>query len=104
MRSGKHLVVRRTNFEMRHDEPGFTNSQVFMIQAADGTIDDVLIDGCWINGGGFSVQIKDKGKGVPTNVRLTNNRFGRDYQFGILSLSGSIVNTGNVWDDTGEPI
>lgn len=107
MVGGSNLVVRGNNFDMRHDEPGFTNSQVMIIQT-HSPIDGVVIDANWINGGGYSVQITDKGKGhgYPTNVEVTNNRFGRDYQFGPLRFNDGSpeVVAGNVWDDTDEPI
>ena len=43
------------------------------------------------------------GAGAPTNCKLLNNRFGRDYHWGVLiNDSPNSVISGNVWDDTGE--
>ena len=107
MIGGSNVTIRRNHFDMPHDEPGFTNSQVMIIQT-HSPIDGVIIDSNWINGGGYSVQITDKGvgNGYPRNVEITNNRFGREYQFGPLRFKDGTpdVVAGNVWDDTGAPI
>lgn len=107
MVGGSNVTIRRNHFDMPHDEPGFTNSQVMIIQT-HGPIDGVIIDGNWINGGGYSVQITDKGVGYgyPRGVEVTNNRFGREYQYGPLRFKDGTpdVVAGNVWDDTGAPI
>ena len=107
MVGGSNVTIRRNHFDMPHDEPGFTNSQVMIIQT-HSPIDGVIIDSNWINGGGYSVQINDKGvgNGYPLNVQITNNRFGREYQFGPLRFKDGTpdVVAGNVWDDTGAPI
>lgn len=108
MVSGENVTIRGNNFDMPHDEPGYNNSQCLIISANTGTVDGIMIDANWINGGGFSVNISDKGNGYgfPTNVEITDNRMGRDYQFGPFSFGGGSpdVVSGNVWDDTGEPI
>ncbi len=105
MVSGGDGIIRWNNFDMPHDEPGYTNSQVILVQTNNGPIDDVLIDANWINGGSVSVQIRDKGTGhgAPTNVVITDNQFGRDYQYNIRALDGTVVWTGNVWEDDGTP-
>jgi hypothetical protein len=102
MVNGGNVVIRRNNFVM-HDQPGFSNSQVIIVQTNNGPVDNVTVEGNWINGGGFSLQFRDKdqGYGAPTNIAIRNNRFGDDYQFGPWSLDGNPVVCGNVWDDTG---
>lgn len=101
---GGKVVARGNNFDMNvYTQPGFHNSQVFIIQPQNGPIDDVLIEKNWINGGGTSIQLRDKGNGPPTNVRILNNYFGRDYRFGPWIVQGSTnVRMCNVWEDTGE--
>jgi hypothetical protein len=105
MVSGGDGVIRWNNFDMPHDEPGYKNSQCIIIQTNNGLIDDVVIHENWINGGGYSVQIRDKGNGygAPTNIEITDNQFGRDYQFGIMITDGSPTISGNVWEDNGQP-
>lgn len=101
MVSGSNLTVRGNNFLMT-DVEGFRNSQVFMIQTNNSAIENVTIEGNWINGGGYSVQIRDKGNGygAPANVNIRNNRFGRGYSFGPWVVDGNPTICGNVWDDT----
>jgi hypothetical protein len=64
----------------------------------------VLIEGNYLNGGAFTVYSREKGHGDPTNVTITDNAFGRDYLFGILSEDGDLTWTDNYWADTGEYI
>ena len=56
----------------------------------------------WLNGGNFTVYFTDKGVGYgdPTNCRLVNNLFGRDYSFGVLQTTGYVYVAGNRWEDT----
>jgi len=102
---GSNGLVRWNTFDMKPEEDNFRNSICIFVSTANGPIDNVVIDGNWINGGGWSIQIRDKGRGygVPTNVAITNNKFGRDHLFGIFVADGSITTHGNVWEDTGAP-
>ncbi len=104
-RSGGHLIFRRNNFDMpKSVPPPYKSNANLIIQTAEGPIEDVLIEENWLNGGNFTVYVTDKGAGhgVPLNVRLIDNRFGRDYNFGVLENDGYVYCSGNVWDDTGE--
>lgn len=103
---GADIVIRGNNIDMPYDLPGFTNSQCMIIQTNNGPIDNILIENNWLNGGGFCVQIRDKGNGYgpPTDVRILNNQFGRDFQFGAWVFDGPVTRHGNVWQDTGEPL
>jgi hypothetical protein len=102
MVSGSNVTIRGNNFVM-HDQPGYSNSQVVIVQTNNGPVNNVTVENNWINGGGYSVQFRDKntGYGAPTNITIRNNRFGDDYQFGPWSLDGNPMVCGNVWDDTG---
>lgn len=101
--SGGNGVIRGNFFDMPPELDGYRNSQCFMIQTNNSGVDNILIEQNWINGGGYSVQVRDKGNGygAPTNVRILNNRFGTDYLYGIWRLDGNPVTEGNVWDATG---
>lgn len=100
MVNGGPVTVTGCNFDMPKDLTGWTNSQVFMIAPNNGPINDVSIRNNWINGGSISVQIHAVG-GV---AEVVDNRFGRDYRFGLFSTTGPVNISGNVWDDTGDPI
>ena len=106
MVGGRNVTIRGNNFEMRYQEPGYTNSQVIILKTDNGAISNVHVDRNWINGGGFSIQVvrKDGAEGL-SDIRITDNRFGRDYQFGPMRISGAeVTRTGNVWDDNGQPL
>lgn len=102
MRQGSNAVIRGNHFDMPYNVEGYRNSQCMIIQTGDGPIDNVLIEGNWLNGGNYCVQIRDvkkAGFGAPTNVTLINNQFGTDYQFGpIISDTDDMVEYGNVYD------
>ena len=71
-----------------------------------GPINNVTIENNLMNGGGFTVWSLGLSSpfGVPTNVRLLNNHFGRNYMYNLLNLQGSVQRSGNVWSDTLQPI
>jgi len=62
----------------------------------EGNISDIVYEHNWLNGGNFTMYC-----GVP-GISVRNNRFGRDYIYGIRSGNCDEW-TGNVWDDTEEP-
>jgi hypothetical protein len=70
-----------------------------------GPIDDVLVQGNYLDGGSYTVYVDDQGYGTPTNVRILDNAFGRNYTYGLMSIDpGDTVVEGNYWADTEEPI
>jgi hypothetical protein len=105
-RQGSHFVFRYNNCDMPITVPDpYKSNACFQIETAEGAIDDVLIEHNWLNGGNYTIQIRDSGNGAPTNVRILNNRFGRDYRYGLIKVNGGPHTiSGNVWDDTGLPI
>lgn len=106
MVSGGDVTIRGCNFDMPADTEGYNHSQVVILSTNNGSISNVVIDGNWINGGVYSINVNDKGKGHgdPSGVVVSNNRFGRDALYGLLNISSPVSLVGNVWDDTGEPI
>lgn len=103
-REGSNGVLRGNYFDVVSGDAGYFNHIAIFLSTAAGPIDNVLIEENWINGGGISIQVHDKqrGFGPPTNVRIINNRFGRDATWNIWRIDGTAVTYGNVWDDTGE--
>ncbi len=61
-----------------------------------GGVGDALIQGNWLNGGNYTVYCND-------GIDLVDNRFGRDYRYGTIT-GICRTNSGNVWDDSGEPL
>ncbi|MEZ6019220.1 MAG: hypothetical protein R3F17_03715 [Planctomycetota bacterium] len=104
-RDGKGLVFRGNFFDMPIDIGApYKSNAALIIQTGLGPIDDVLIEGNWLNGGNFTLYVTDKGTGYgpPTNVRIKDNWFGRDYRYGVLDSFGYQRIEGNRWEDTGE--
>lgn len=69
--------------------------------------DDLLIEGNWLGGGQVSVNISQKPRGPITGVILRNNRFDRNQHLGkpgFYDAGTELTQTGNVWDDNGEPL
>jgi hypothetical protein len=105
MTSGSNVVIRYNNFDMPKNVPGTKSNAAVFLKADFGNIDNITVDHNWMNGGNFTVYAYGVGSNTTTNVRFTNNEFGRDYQYGVKSFSAaSPVWTGNVWDDTGAAI
>ena len=94
---GNGWVIRGNNIDLTKS----ANSAVFA--ATDfGSIDNLIIDGNWMDGGNYTVYSVDKhvGYGVPTNVVISNNFFGHNYVYGIAALEGTVGWTVNRWEDT----
>lgn len=107
-RVGDNLVFRGNNFDMPipespNGEQGYKSNANFIIQDSLGTIDNLVIEENWLNGGNYTLFFTPNNPGGITNVLILNNRFGRDYRYGVLLAGGTpMVISGNVWDDTGQ--
>jgi hypothetical protein len=102
MESGSNVVIRGNNFAMAK-QPGFKNSHAIIVQSANGPVSNITVENNWINGGGFSIQFRDKkrGHGAPSGISIRNNQFGPDYQFGPWNIDGNTKPCSNVWQGTG---
>jgi hypothetical protein len=98
IRHGSHYIIKGNNFDMPKGLNGFNSNATIFVTDAVAPTDDVLVEGNWLNGGNYTTYFL----GPNThNMRLINNRFGRDYNFGPLAHDNFVVASGNVWDDTG---
>ncbi len=94
------------NSEIKHNSIDILRSQTscILLQAHWDALDNIVIDNNWLNGAGYSLYTRNREYNF-SNVSIINNRFGRDYKFGVWSSSDDLVPielSGNVWDDTGE--
>jgi len=107
-RVGSNITMRGNNFDMPVNIPGGYRSNAASINQAElGNIENLHMDGNWLNGGNFTVYfLANASYGhALRNCSLTNNRFGREYRYGVLNRGGNIQNlqiSGNVWDDSGD--
>jgi hypothetical protein len=100
MTKGNNIVVRNNTILL----PDQQTSTVILGTYA-GSIDNVLIEGNYLNGGAYTIYSRDNGNGygAPTNVTVRGNVFGRDYLYGLLSADGEVTWVNNTWADTGAP-
>lgn len=87
-----NIVIRGNHCDIPVPPPSGYKSNACWL----GGVGDVLIEGNWLNGGNYTIYCND-------GVDLIDNRFGREYRYGTITGSCR-TNTGNVWDDTGEPL
>lgn len=109
---GGPATFRRCHFWMpwpgAEDAPagGYRSNATLFICTNNAPIIDVLVEGCWLNGGNYTVYNIDKGNGhgAPVGTRLRFNRIGRGHQYGTIQNDDpGLEAVGNVWDDTGAP-
>ncbi|HYP44809.1 MAG TPA: hypothetical protein VEQ66_06395 [Propionibacteriaceae bacterium] len=58
--------------------PSMTSTSALMITPNVGPVADVVIDANWLDGGGTSLNVSEKGRGAIRGLAVTNNRFGRN--------------------------
>lgn len=63
-----------------------------------GPVADVLIQGNLLSGGGWVVQVEGDGG---SSIRVLENRFGSNFDYGPFALVDGAIESGNVWDDGG---
>jgi hypothetical protein len=101
----KHITLRHNTLN-----PGRNANAAYQVTQDGGKVaTDLHIDGNWLDGGGCTLNFGHKGGPTPmTGIYITGNRFGRNstFQCPILVSTQTVLsqNTGNVWDDTGQPI
>jgi len=96
-----NILVQGNRFDARtKSESGGMNASVYTNTDYGIRPDNVVVRGNWINAGGYFVRID------ATRFKLENNRFGRWYSYGVLKSTSQSTwtSTGNVWDDTGQPM
>lgn len=98
--SGKNITIRGNNFHMPGEDPKYNNSQIFMIKPDFGPIENLRIEGNWLNGGGYSVNMA----GASSNVSIKDNRFGKEYNFGPFNGVDHALVCGNTWEADGKPL
>jgi hypothetical protein len=99
---GSNITFRYNNIWMpvvgpNYPGPPYKANAAFM---NSGTISNFVIESNWLNGGGYTIYC---GKYDEGGVSVRNNKFGRDYRYGVVTNSCDEW-TGNTWEDTGDPI
>ncbi|MFN2557618.1 MAG: hypothetical protein ABR592_12280 [Nitriliruptorales bacterium] len=100
--SARRVTLRYNNITLPADNGG---NAAGIFQTESGPSSDILIDSNWLNGGNYTIFVNAKNHGCPMNVRVTNNKIGRDYRYGVYYPGGcGELIAGNTWEDTGRPI
>lgn len=101
MRQGTNVVIRNNNIQPYNPETDDPMNAAIQFGSLLGPIDDVLVEGNFMNGGNYTINA---GKLEGGSVVFRDNRFGRDARYGIVSSGPGLVwEKSNVFDDTGEP-
>lgn len=97
----KGVIFRYNNFDLPITTPEpYKQNACFILQTKTGPVSDFVIDNNWLNGGGWMLYIP---KENAENIHVTNNKFGRDFRFGVLNGTPTSFE-GNVWEDNGQPV
>ncbi len=92
-----NVTIRRNNFYMPNGIGYYPNAN-FMLQQA---LSNWVIEENWLDGGTYTVYCYD----YTTQVTVRNNFFGRSSLYGLNAPQRPCKSwTGNVWEDTGDPI
>jgi hypothetical protein len=96
---GKGVTLRNNNIS------GASNACVQTGDEGNVPTEDLLIECNWLDGGGYTLNIRGTGATRPKNTKIVNNRFGRHSAYGPWTLDDpSPTVTGNVWDDDNSPM
>jgi hypothetical protein len=95
---GKAVTIRHNSIS------GASNA---CVQTGDenAATEDLTVECNWLDGGGYTLNIRGTGATRPKNTRIVDNRFGHGAAYGpwVIDDPNPVV-TGNVYDDTGAPI
>lgn len=108
MQSGVvNMTVRHNTIDPRNASGHFGNAAVFIKpDFGPSTEGPVTIDNNLLAGGNYTMFVVDGGKGFKVRkIYVTNNHFVRNsYRYGAKRVNLPIIQSGNVWHDTGAPI
>lgn len=103
--NGDNIIVRHCTIDIYDPfTEDFFNSAV-IAKADFGAINNVTVEDCLLNGGNYTLYFVTSNFEV-NDVICRRNRFGRNYQFGPLSVVGvsRFTYENNVWDDDNSPV
>lgn len=91
--SASNVIIRGNNCDMSTKNLNLYHSNACFL----GQGSDITFDGNWFNGGNYTIYC-----GAVATARVINNKFGRDYRYGLRHGTCDVW-SGNTWEDTGEP-
>jgi len=84
--------------------PGSIGNSAVIVKSDLGFSSNISFVNNYMNGGNYTVFVRDGGYGMPANISFVNNRFGSTSRYGLTSLDGPVGWENNTWADTGEII
>jgi hypothetical protein len=105
---GSHCRFIHNRLINVHDQ-----TSCFILGPSHGAISDFVIDNNLMSGGGYVIYLGDDPDGfTSSDIAVVNNRWGRDVwpnggfwgPYSYAPITGPLVQFGNVWDDTEEPL
>lgn len=100
--AGDSITLYGNNLEQTSDD----NAAIQVTQDY-GAVTNLSIERNWLDGGGATLNIAHKVLSSLSGVLVKDNRFGRNSFYNapiLISTQTSIINTNNIWDDTGVPV
>lgn len=84
-------------------DPGMNAALFLKPDFGPSSLGPVTIAGNYLNGGGYVLYCVTGGDAdyVVENIAITDNRFGRSFNYGPAAINAPMTQSGNVWDDTG---
>ena len=105
IRSGDAVTIRGNSLQAyvaAEDDPMNAAVQIGSLSGED-QISELQVVANLMNGGNYTVN--GGGRDEVESARYAENRFGRDFRFGVVgNLQNSVWEDSNVWHDTGEPV
>ena len=79
----------------------YLTSAIIVSTRTDGPINNLSITENYLNGGGVTIYVRQNTTAPITNVFITNNRFGWDYEVRLISqdIGEQLHFDGNIWFD-----
>lgn len=102
IRNGVGVVIRRNNLQAYNPATGDPMNAAIQIGSLNGPLRGLVVDGNLMNGGNYTINA---GKSSPDPSYWRNNRFGRNFRYGVVTGGPGVVwETTNVYDDNGQPV
>jgi hypothetical protein len=102
IRHGNGIVIRRNNLQAFNPDTRDPMNASIQIGSLNGPLTGLVVDGNLMNGGNYTINA---GKSSPDPSYWRNNRFGRDFRYGVITGGPGVVwDATNVYDDDGTPV
>lgn len=108
--AGAHdVIVRGNTIDLASPEvhSGYGGNSAIILKPDLGELGPggVVVEDNYLNGGNYTLYLTHDSQGRElADVTIQGNRFGRVHRYGPRSVDTPCIWTGNVWDDTAEPV